>query len=213
MMPPMPYPVDVTLVPQTANRNRLTAAFRLVLALPHLILVGGVGTSVWSVQSNHVVSLGGNTGVLGAIAWLLAIVSWFTIVLSGQHVAGIREFTLFVMRWRVRSIAYSMLLVDNYPPFGDGPYPASLAIVDPPGPRNRLTVGLRLLLVIPHAVVLFFVTLAWWITSIVAWLAILLTGSYPAGLYAFGAGALRWYVRVEAYLLLLVDEYPPFSLG
>jgi hypothetical protein len=209
----MPYPVAVSIAPQMANRDRLTVAFRLVLALPHLILVGGVVTTVWSLGSNDIVSLSGNTGILGAIAWVLAIVSWFTIILSGEHVAGIREFTMFVLRWRARSIAYSMLLVDDYPPFGDGPYPASLAIVDPAGARNRLTVGLRLLLVIPHAVVLFFVTLAWWITSVIAWAAILITGSYPGGLYTFGAGAFRWTMRVEAYFLLLVDEYPPFSLG
>ena len=212
-MRPLPHPVTVTVAPQVANRDRLTVAFRLVLALPHLILVGGVVASVWSLGSNDLVSLSGNTGILGAIAWVLAIVSWFTIVLSGEHVAGIREFTMFVLRWRARSIAYSMLLVDDYPPFGDAPYPVSLTIVDPPGPRNRLTVGLRLLLVIPHGIALFFVTLGWWITSVVGWFAILITGSYPGGLYIFAAGALRWTLRVEAYLLLLVDEYPPFSLG
>jgi len=210
---PVPYPVAVSIAPQMTSRDRLTTAFRLVLALPHLILVGGVVTTVWSLGSNDLVSLAGNTGILGAIAWALAVVSWFTIVLSGEHVAGIREFTKFVLRWRTRSIAYSMLLVDEYPPFGDGPYPVSLAIEDPPGPRNRLTVALRLLLVIPHAVVLFFITLGWWITSVVAWFAILIAGSYPDGLYTFGAGAFRWTMRVEAYVLLLVDEYPPFSLG
>jgi uncharacterized protein DUF4389 len=31
-------------------------------------------------------------------------------------------------------------------------------------------------------------------------------------MYDFGAGVLRWFMRVEAYMLLLVDEYPPFSL-
>ena len=165
----MPFPVTVSLTPQTANRNRLTTAFRLILALPHLFLVGGVVTSIWSVESNSIFSLGGNTGILGAIAWILAVLSWFTIVFTGRHLAGIREFTLFVLRWRARSIAYSMLLVDDYPPFGDGPYPVSLAVVDPAGPRDRLTVGLRLILVIPHAIVLFFVVCGWWITSVIAW--------------------------------------------
>jgi hypothetical protein len=65
---------------------------------------------------------------------------------------------------------------------------------------------------IPHIVVLVFVTLAWLFTTIAAWFSILFTGTYPAGLYDFGVGALRWRLRVEAYLLLMVDEYPPFSL-
>jgi hypothetical protein len=49
-------------------------------------------------------------------------------------------------------------------------------------------------------------------TAVVSWLLILLTGRYPQGLYDFGVGALRWLIRVEAYMLLLVDDYPPFSL-
>ena len=54
---------------------------------------------------------------------------------------------------------------------------------------------------------------AWWVTTVIAWLAILLTGDYPEPFYNFGVGALRWLIRVEAYFLLLVDEYPPFSLS
>ena len=46
-----------------------------------------------------------------------------------------------------------------------------------------------------------------------AWFIILITGRYPRGLYDFGVGALRWLIRVEAYLLLMVDDYPPFSMS
>jgi hypothetical protein len=105
-----------------------------------------------------------------------------------------------------------MLLEDAYPPFGDAPYPASIEVTDPVAPRDRLTVAFRILLAIPHFIVLLFVLLAWCLTTIVAWFSILLTGSYPQGLYEFGVGALRWRLRLEAYMLLLVDEYPPFSL-
>ena len=105
-----------------------------------------------------------------------------------------------------------MLLVDGYPPFGDGPYPVTLTVVDPPPEgRNRLTVGLRLLLAIPHFIVLFFVVCFWWIITVIAWFAILITGRYPQGLAQPSIGAMRWALRVEAYLLLLVDDYPPFS--
>jgi len=40
-----------------------------------------------------------------------------------------------------------------------------------------------------------------------------LTGDYPQGLWDFGVGTMRWMLRVQAYMLLLVDEYPPFSLS
>ena len=208
----MAYPVLVTVEPHLTHRNRLTTAFRLILAIPHLILVGGVGFSFAASGRSRTTSLGSETGLLGAAAWFLAIISWFTIVFTGTHISGIRQFTLFFVRWRTRALAYFMLLEDQYPPFGDLAYPAAVEVVDPTARRDRVTVALRILLLIPHFIVLCFVLIAWCITTMIAWFLIVLTGSYPQGLYGFGVGALRWYVRVEAYFLLLVDEYPPFSL-
>jgi len=207
----MPYPVLVSLEPSLTNRNRLTTAFRLILAIPHLILVGGIGFGVAS-SGNSRVTIGSEVGLLGAVAIFLSIVSWFTLVFAGRHIIGIRQFTSFYLRWRVRALAYFMLLEDVYPPFGDAPYPASIEVADPVSPRDRVAVGLRILLVIPHIIVLFFVFLAWGFTTVAAWFIILFTGNYPQGLYEFGVGALRWGLRVETYILLMVDEYPPFSL-
>ena len=208
----MPYPISIDVTPAYTNRNRLTAAFRLILAIPHAILVGGIGFGFAWVHDDSRTRLGSETGLLGAVAFFLAIVTWFTIVFTGRHIVGIRQFTAFYMRWRVRAIAYLMLLEDPYPPFGDAPYPLSFTIVDPIGPRDRVTVGFRILLGIPHFIVLVFLVVAWWVTSFIAWLLILFTGEYPRGLYDFGVGVLRWLLRVETYMLLLVDEYPPFSL-
>jgi hypothetical protein len=209
----MAYPVSVSVEPALAQRNRLTTAFRLVLAIPHLILVGGVGFSVFPGNRGTTTAIGGETGLLGAVVFFLVVISWFTLVFAGSHIVDIRQFTHFYMRWRVRALSYLMLLEDPYPPFGDALYPASISIVDPTGPRDRLTVAFRILLGIPHFFVLFFLIIGWWLTTIVAWFAILFTGKYPTALHTFGAGVLRWFMRVEAYMLLLIDDYPPFQLG
>lgn len=210
----MPYPVSVDVAPLLTGRNRLTTAFRLILAIPHLILVGGMGLGFGTAsRGDSRTTAGSETGLLGAVAAVLAVISWFTILFTGRHIAGIRQFTAFYLRWRVRALSYLMLLEDAYPPFGDAPYPAIIEVTDPPGPRNRLAVGFRLLLAIPHYIALAFVGLGLLVTTVIAWFAILITGSYPQGLYGFGVGALRWRLRVEAYLLLMVDDYPPFSLG
>jgi len=206
----MPYPVSVSVEPTLVNRNRLTTAFRLILAIPHLILVGGVAVGVASRQGSTSASAEG--GLLGAVAAFLAIVSWFTLVIAGTHIIGIRQFTAFYLRWRVRALSYLMLFEDPYPPFGDAPYPASIEILEPVGPRDRLSIALRLIYVIPHIIVLVFVILAWGFTTIAAWFVILFTGAYPKALFDFGVGAMRWRLRVEAYMLLMVDDYPPFSL-
>jgi hypothetical protein len=198
----MPYPVTVTVADQSGPRNRLTTAFRPVLAIPHAILAGPI---YWSYRS-------GSVGLLGAAAYVLAIIGWFMLLITGEHPRGIRDFAMFYLRWRTRAMAYMALFTDRYPPFGDEAYPASIHVLEPTGVRDRASIVLRLLLAIPHLVAVAVLLLGWLVTTVIAWFSILFTGSYPASLYPFGAGVMRWSLRVEAYLLLLVDEYPPFTL-
>jgi hypothetical protein len=195
------YPVVTAIPVLQGPRNRLTTAVRPILAIPHAILVGPM--YVWSRS--------GGIGLLGAAAYVLAIVSWFTLLISGTHLPGIREFTLYYLRWRVRSLAYMALFADEYPPFGDGPYPATVEVTAPAA-RDRVSIGVRLLLALPHLVVLIFLTIAWLLVTILAWFSILFRGTYPVSVASFATGVMRWCVRVEAYMLLLVDEYPPFAI-
>ena len=52
------------------------------------------------------------------------------------------------------------------------------------------------------------------VVVIVAWFAILFTGSYPKGIFDFVQGVIRWNNRVIGYAVTLVtDRYPPFSLA
>ena len=196
------YPVTITIAPQTEPRNRLTTALRPILAIPHAILAGPV---YWSSRT-------GGAGLLGAAAYAMAIVSWFTLLIAGEQPRGIRDFSMYYLRWRTRALAYMALFVDPYPPFGDEPYPATIEVREPVQPRDNATIAVRLLLVLPHLVVLCALLLAWLITTVIAWFVILFTRSYPPSLYRFGIGVMRWGLRVEAYLLLLVDDYPPFTL-
>jgi hypothetical protein len=78
-------------------------------------------------------------------------------------------------------------------------------------PRSRLTTFFRLLLVIPHLVVAAVWGIAVFVVVVIAWFALLITGSWPAGMYDFTAGFLRYYTRIHGYLFLLADPYPPFS--
>ena len=208
------HPVDVHVAPALTSRNRLTCAFRPILAIPHLILVGGPAAFALSwlgeSQGEHSNwSAGG--GVLGAVAVVAAIIAWFAILFGAAVPEGLWRLSAFYMRWRVRAVAYLTLLRDEYPPFGDDDYPVHLTLTRPDEPRDRLTIFLRLILALPHIVILWVLGIAWAITTIIAWFAILFTGSYPRPLYEFGIDVFRWSTRVEVYLLLLRDEYPPFS--
>jgi len=217
------YPVAFDVEPQPANRNRLTVAFRFILGIPQGLLVGGPGGSGISfpldwrgpgMNLRAILFVGGGGGVIGLAAWVMAVISWFAIVFTGRQPRGLWDFTNFFMRWRANAVAYMALLRDEYPPFGpgDGSYPVSFSVAGFPDSRDRLSVALRLIYAIPQFIALFFLGIAWGITVIIAWFAILFTGRYPEGLYMFGVGYMRWSIRVQAYVLLMRDEYPPFSL-
>lgn len=142
----------------------------------------------------------------------VTVIAWFAILFTGRMPAGLWSFSVFYLRWRVRAVTYVALLRDEYPPFGEDLYFAELAVPDQPDHRDRVSVAFRLILAVPHLIIVWLLGIAWLITTVIAWFAILLTGKYPAGLYEFSVGVLRWTTNVEAYLLLLHDQYPPFSL-
>jgi hypothetical protein len=151
-------------------------------------------------------------GVFGYLVELTTFISWFAIMFTKRYPRGLWDMAMMYMRWRANVVSYAALLRDEYPPFGEGSYPVTFE-AEYPEQSDRWKVGLRLILVIPHIVVLIFVLLAWLATAIIAWFAILFSGRYPRGLFQFGVGAMRWSLRVTAYMFLMRDEYPPFSLS
>jgi hypothetical protein len=78
---------------------------------------------------------------------------------------------------------------------------------------SRLLIFVKWLLIIPHLFVLMFIAIAMYVTTFIAWFAILITGRYPRGMWNFAMMFLRWQARITAYLSLQRDEYPPFGDG
>ena len=146
-------------------------------------------------------------------AWFAVSVAWFAILFTGRIPRGLFDFILGYQRWAVRTNAYLMLMTDQYPPFSgnaDVAYPARLTC-DYPERLSRGLIFVKGILAIPHFIVLGLYGIAAWFVVDIAWFAILFTGRFPRPLFDFVVGYQRWSARVNCYVFLLHDEYPPFN--
>jgi hypothetical protein len=158
-------------------------------------------------------------GILGYLAGVIALISWVIILLTGALPEGLARVQCLVIRYQVRTYSYMLWLREPYPAFdfsmtGADPGGDPLRItIDPQlTDRNRLTVGLRFIWVIPIAIFLGLVAIAGYFIAFVGFFIVLFTGKWPEGMRKFMVGLLRLGARVGAYVYLLDDEYPAFSL-
>jgi hypothetical protein len=124
------------------------------------------------------------------------------------------DWNLALTRFSYRVSAYMGLLRDEYPSTDEEQaIHVNLDYPDAEKDIDRFMPLVKWFLAIPHYIVLAFLSLAAIVSVIIAWFAILFTGRYPAGLFDFVTGVMRWSLRVTAYAgLLVTDRYPPFSL-
>jgi hypothetical protein len=68
------------------------------------------------------------------------------------------------------------------------------------------------LLAVPHYVVLLALGLASIFVVLFGLAAVVVTGAYPMRARDFLVGVYRYGLRVQAYIGLLTDQYPPFAV-
>jgi hypothetical protein len=168
----------------------------------------------WILVIPHFVVLYVLTLVLG----VLAFVSWFAILFTGNIPRGLFDFMATVLRYQWRTYSYMGFMRESYPPFDftsanvdQGNDPARLSVAYPER-LSRLLIFVKWLLVIPHLFALFFVGIGAFFVGIAGFFVVLLTGRWPEGMRNYLVGTMRWSMRVTAYYYLMTDVYPPFSL-
>ena len=87
-------PVSLAFEPELEDRNRLTVAFRIILAIPAIFVAM----------------------ILFIAAWFVWLAGFFAILFTGSWPAGMRTFIQRVLRFGVQVSAYMLLLTDRYPP-------------------------------------------------------------------------------------------------
>lgn len=154
------------------------------------------------------------------VAALMMLVSWIPVLILGRFPGWGYRWIGGMMAWWTRVQAYYQLLTPTYPPFSlSGEFhPVSVRFDE--GVRINRLWGIPLLgilvrgiLLIPHFIVLMLLSFVVSILSIFMWVPVLFLGRQADLMYTLVGGFTRWGFRVGAYLFLMVDRYPPFSLG
>ena len=192
----IPYPVQLDF-----HADRRIARWRpwvqWLLAVPHLMVANA----------------------LSSLRGILTLISFFTVLFTRQIPRPLFDAIAMTYRYEWRAISYALFLHEDYPPFSfraeatdDGAEPHTKLSLAYPDQLNRWAPLYKWFLAIPH----YFVALALALVAagavLVGFFAVVFTGQFPLGPRDFIVNAWRYGLRVQAYVGLLTDQYPPFSL-
>ncbi len=205
-----PYPARLD-IDYPERLDRLTTLLRLIWAIPILVIIGLIASSETVLrigeQGERIRTTG--TNIAGSLAAATALM----IVFRQRYPRWWFDFQAGLARFTYRIGSYLALLRDEYPSTEDEQ--AVHLALDYPDARqlNRWLPLVKWLLAIPHYILLVVLVVFAVVVVLVAWVAILITGRYPRGLFDFVVGVGRWGLRVQSYAFLLItDRYPPFRL-
>src|SRR4051794_948854 len=160
-MYPVSYEADFNPTP-----NRWTTFFRIILAIPWLIVA-----AFW--------------GLLFAVTHIIA---WIAITILGRYPQWLYDFNSGVVRYSVRLTAWVYLQTDQWPPFSlkdDPSYPIRVKVAPPAPHQSRLKAFFPLILALPVALVVSYgsrIVLSG--LGVIAWLTIVFRGYLPEGVNA-----------------------------
>lgn len=151
---------------------------------------------------------------------VLVLVSFFTVLFTESIPRPLFDAIAMTYRYEWRTLSYALFLHEDYPPFDFRP----AADDDSVEPHTRLSIVYpehldrwkplyKWLLAIPHYLVLAALWFAACFVVLFGLVAVLVTGEYPIGARDFIVDVYRWGLRVQAYVGLLTDVYPPFNLA
>lgn len=184
------YPMLV-FIAQPERSSRLLLLLRPILVLPHLF---------WSL-------------LFGILAGFIQFLSFWSIVLTARHPVVLWRLLDRYFRYGMQLQAWAMFLADRYPPFMGDPdreYPVILR-VEYPVRMSRVTTFFRLLILLPHFFYAVGFSVVYAVVQFLAWWTILVLGRFAGWQFSLSSAYFIYTARLNAYLLLLVDEYPPFN--
>ena len=216
------YPIDVELPADPERQSRWRILFRLVLAIPSILLAtafyGFTGTQTSAGSSS---GREGGGVAFGGPLFAVAILGWFASLATGRMPRGFRDAAGYGIGYRAQTFAYLLLVTDRYP--NADPRPLLHSVERPPVHdvhvaaddddlrRSRVTVLFRLPLAIPHLVWLVLWSVLALLASILQWFVTLVRGRPATALHRFISSWIRYGVHVSAFLSVASNPFPGFT--
>src|SRR2546421_7693119 len=206
------YPVTFSIDFPDRDLDRVSTAFRILAVIP----IGIILSLLTGASVRYVTTTNGTNETVSSVATgggLLFPPLVLMILFRQKYPRWWFDWNLQLLRFSNRVTAYLGLLDDHYPSTDEEQAVHLVCRLLLAKKLNRWLPLVKGLLAIPPYIFLFFLVIGAVVAVIVAWFAILFTGRYPRGLFDYVVGVIRWSNRVTGYAMVLVtDEYPPFSL-
>jgi hypothetical protein len=158
--------------------------------------------------------------VLRSLRQVLTLVSFVTVLFTEQIPRPVFDMIAMSYRYEWRTLSYALFMHDDYPPFDFQPAAADDGVeshtklsIAYPEHLGRWAPLYKWILAVPHYVVIALLAIASVFAFLAGAVAVVVTGAYPRGVRDFLVGVYRYTLRVEAYVGLLTDAYPPFTLA
>jgi Domain of unknown function (DUF4389) len=157
--------------------------------------------------------------VLSTLRNVLALISLFTVVFTKKIPRPLFDAIVMTYRYEWRVMSYALFMHQDYPPFDfqpaatdDGADPHTMLSLTYPENLNRWKPLYKWFIAIPHYIVIVALVVVGVGAVLVGFFAVIFTGNFPLGPRDFIVNAWRYGLRVQAYVGLLTDQYPPFAL-
>jgi hypothetical protein len=193
----VPYPLQLDFQADT-HITRWRPLVQWLYAIPHLMIAGA----------------------LRSLRQVLTLISLFTVLFTRQIPRSLFDVIVMTYRYEWRATSYALFMHEDYPPYDfepssedDGVEPHTSLRLSYPDDLERWKPLYKWFLAIPQYFVLAGLFIAACLGVVAGFFAVLFTGEYPQGIRDFLVNAYRYGLRVEAYVGLLTDRYPPFSLA
>jgi len=156
---------------------------------------------------------------LSTLRAVLTLISFFAVLFTEKIPRQLFDMIAMTYRYEWRAMSYALFLHEDYPPFDfaptaedDGVEPHTMLSITYPERLGRWKPLYKWFLAIQHYFVLIALAIGALCAVVGGFFAVVFTGEYPLGLRDFLVNVYRYGLRVEAYVGLLTDQYPPFKL-